>query len=84
MAPSALVGFLVELWSWGRLSPQTMRIIICKAKHDILAYAAGTLDFDEIEQLSTIGAEGRAPQNALQDLERKLSLPRLDEARFFF
>ena len=84
MAPSALVGFLVELWSWGRLGPQTMRIIVDKAKQDILAYAAGTLDFNEIEQLSTIGADGHAPQNALRDLERKLSVPQLDEARFTF
>ena len=84
MAPCALVGFLVELWSWGRLSPQTMRIIIDKAKQDVLAYAAGTLDLNEIEQLSTIGADGHAPQNALRDLERKLSVPQLDEARFTF
>ena len=61
-----------------------MRIIIDKAKQDILAYAAGTLDFNEIEQLSTIGADGHAPQNALRDLERKLSVPRLDEARLTF
>ena len=84
IAPSALVGYLVELWSWGRLSPQTLRIIVDKAKQDILAYAAGTLDFTEIEQLSTIGAEGHATQNALRDLERKLSVPRLDKARFSF
>ena len=78
------MGYLVELWSWGRLSPQTLRIIVDKAKQDILAYAAGTLDFTEIEQLSTIGAEGHATQNALRDLERKLSVPRLDKARFSF
>ena len=74
----------MELWSWGRLSPQTLRVIVDKARQDILAYADGKLDFEEIEQLSAIGADGHAAQNALRDLERKLRVPRLDEARFTF
>ena len=84
LAPSALVGYLVALWSWGLLSPQTLQKIVSKAKEDILSHAAGTLDFSEIESLSEIGAEGRATQNSLRDLEKRLSKPKLEEARLTF
>jgi len=75
---------LVGLWSWGLLSPQTLQTIASKAKEDLLSHAAGTLDFREIERLAEIGAEGRYTQNSLRDLERRLSKPKLEEARLTF
>lgn len=50
----------------------------------MLVYAAGDLDFSEIEKLSEIGAEGQASQNALRDLEKRLAKPKLEEARLTF
>ena len=33
--PSALVRLLVQMWSWGSMSPQTMQKIAAAAKRDI-------------------------------------------------
>lgn len=84
LAPSALVTHLVELWSWGLISPQTLQQIVSKARDDMLAYAGGTLDFSEVEHLASIGADGQASQNCLRDLERRLSKPNLAGARYSF
>ena len=84
LVPSALALYLVELWSWGLLSPQRMQIFMAKFQEDLANAAAGTLSMVEVDRLASLGARGIWSSNASRDLKNQLQTPKLQEARHGF
>ena len=63
LIPSSLISYVLELWSWGALSPQYVQIIISKMKEDLLAHSQGVLDVDEVNKVASIGAQGQSKKH---------------------
>ena len=68
---SLVVVFLLELWSWGFMSPQTIQRIMFRVREDLLAAAAGELDWAVIDELATIGTGGKHSSNCARDMKNK-------------
>ena len=62
VSPSLLVKFLVSLWSWGLMSPQTMQVIASKVLADVDAILAGGAPAADVrgdlEKLAGLGSHG--------------------------
>jgi len=81
---SALAQLLLQLWSWGLMSPQTLQTIMAKAQEDVDAAVKGELDRTDFDKLAAIGAGGRCSHNALRDLSRTVQTPPLQDALIRF
>lgn len=74
----------MEQFAWGLMSPHKIQHLMSLAKEDLIAHANGTLDWAEVEALSSVGASGTACNNSFRDLQRKLAEPKLAAASHVF
>ena len=77
---SSLATYLLYLWSWGMMSPQSVQKIASRCKHDIELARSGRLDMSELEVLSSLGSNGVWSSNCHSDLLRKLVVSPLSGA----
>ena len=73
---SQFISFLLRLWSWGLMSPQTMQELAHRALMDfdnaLNDENKARAIRDDLNMIATLGASGRYKNNMHRDLERKL------------
>ena len=81
---SLLAEFLLGLWSWGFMSPQTIQKIMSRAKQDLEAAMAGELDMSLFDELANIGTSGTHSRNCSRDLKQMMAQPKLAKSKHTF
>ena len=81
---SSLANYLVQSWTWGQISPQTMQAIASAAQLDIAnaiqRHQENPLDqrgLPSLAMLAGLGASGLYPRNMHEELTKKLVVPKL-------
>ena len=70
---SKLATYLLQEWSWGRMTPQQVQRISGFMQDDLAAQAAGLLEMDAVQFLSSLGTSGRHPQHMNRQLVKRCS-----------
>ena len=65
---SLLVALLVELFSWGEMSPQMVQKISHAAYQDAYNMSQLQTNLEDLKKLSHIGSEGRYPNKCYQEM----------------
>lgn len=81
---SVLATYLLQLWSWGLMSPQQLQSIMAKMKEDLEAHANRELDVREVDRLASIGTSGKWTNNMHHDLVQLLHPPAIQQATCVF
>jgi hypothetical protein len=73
---SQFISFLLRLWSWGLMSPQTMQELARRALMDfdnaLNDENMARVIRNDLNMIATLGASGRYTNNMHRDLERRL------------
>ena len=68
LEPSALAGHMMNLWAWGRMSPQHVQKIMSLMKADLARAREGKLDDHDVNVLASLGSAGTFSGNCHRDL----------------